>query len=79
MKLFDLVKINISNDDEKHRHMIHYNGEIGTIIGESSFLNPHIIDYLCYHSEYIIKFRNTTANDGNMACILPEECLELLY
>lgn len=79
MNLFDRVKINIHHlEDELYEHMLHYNNESGTIIGINYTQLPSYIKYTkCYSTEYIIQF-DDVPDDGNMACVLPEECLTLI-
>lgn len=73
MKLFDRIEINVSQDDTYYEQMIDYNKKKGTIVGESTFLNPYITTGFCYSSVKIIKLDN-----GNIVCVLPEHCLPLI-
>lgn len=77
MKLFDRVIINIHRleDEELYEHMLSYNNKKGTIIG-INYTRVFVYNQN-YSTQYIIHF-DDIPDDGNMACVLPKDCLELI-
>ena len=77
MKVFDRVVINITENNEPYKHLLSYNGKKGTIIGIDERRIVYILNVDCYSYYYIIQF-DDVPDDGNVACVLPEEYLSLI-